>query len=172
MLYGDSNCLDDSHRQKGEGWGCGHKAAWASDQCTNPSFPLVCAKALVRCWKIQGLPLCARCARGSPPWLWLCGTFARCLNLDTWSKPSQTVCTGCTALPAVPLSSCGRRLDCRVSVERLSAWLCPPPRPPLESVRPGHCCVGCPSQVGPTLPGGPALGSPPRLGNLAVVSRP
>lgn len=23
VLYGDSNCLDDSHRQKGENWCCG-----------------------------------------------------------------------------------------------------------------------------------------------------
>lgn len=30
VLYGDSNCLDDSHRQKGENWCCGWKVDCAS----------------------------------------------------------------------------------------------------------------------------------------------
>lgn len=30
VLYGDSNCLDDSHRQRGKDRGCSREAAWAS----------------------------------------------------------------------------------------------------------------------------------------------
>lgn len=52
VLYGDSNCLDDSHRQKGEkGW-------------VESLLPLVPDQAPLRCWRMAG-----GCAVGQVPLL-------------------------------------------------------------------------------------------------------
>ena len=99
---------------------------------------------------------------GGSQLLGLCGAVA---GYPSLRKPRQTACA------AFPLCCShqagggqGRRIQWSGSRPD------PPQRPPLASARHRHCHTGGPFRAGPALPGGPAPGSPPRPGDLAVTS--
>lgn len=94
VLYGDSNCLDDSHRQKGEKCWCG-RSGWALVALSFlPLLPLVPGQAPMRCWYLGG-------CSGEP------GAWYVLIGISGWvCLMSKTKARSQAALPSPPRSLC------------------------------------------------------------------
>lgn len=171
VLYGDSNCLDDSHRQKGM-----KTADGLSDFSTQILSSLCLWKGAVRCWQIsRHLFTWARLSWRRCSCFDCLEYFDRCLSLHTFNKQNKTTFSGHIASsPSSPSWGQWRR-DPRILVESpfpdfLGA--CPSQAScPVLPVLCGHCHVGAPfSGLTHSFPGGLVLGCPSRPGIWASLS--